>query len=324
VGTGTFTFVTSSAVATGTYTTNNGTTIKSKNAFMGFQQSTGKFTLLTQTNNTSEVFTGTKAVLDANVDWSNIQNYSTASGFTSIGGPTSVGNFTLYSTDVTAATSTGGNIILRGGNSTGTTAATGGNTYVTAGAASAATGTRNGGSLYLDAGLGATVAGKVYIGTSNTAVSTGAGTSEVVIGTNTINVTLVPQADTSTNASLSVLFNNASNNLRTASSLTFNPSTGTLAATDFNSTSDIKFKTNVETANNATSIVTSLRGVEYNWIETGKKSSGVIAQELEQILPHLVNTDEKGDKSVNYNGIIAYLIETVKELDNRIHQLENR
>ena len=102
----------------------------------------------------------------------------------------------------------------------------------------------------------------------------------------------------------------------------FNPSTGTLNATVFNALSDESHKTNVSTIENAVDTVTKLRGVEFDWVDNGLKSSGVIAQELEQVLPHLVSTSEEGTKSVNYSGIIGYLIETIRELNDRITTLE--
>lgn len=95
----------------------------------------------------------------------------------------------------------------------------------------------------------------------------------------------------------------------------------TVTALDFNSTSDIKFKENVKTIENSLDIVSSLRGVSFNWKETGNGSYGVIAQELEQVLPDLVKNGEF--KTVNYDGIIGVLIESIKELSNRISELEN-
>ena len=50
----------------------------------------------------------------------------------------------------------------------------------------------------------------------------------------------------------------------------------------------------------------------------------MIAQQLEQILPHLVATSEDGLKSVNYAGLTAYLIEAVKVLAARVGQLESK
>jgi hypothetical protein len=68
----TFTFVVATSVASGTLSTTLGTTIKSKNAFFGLDQSTGKFTFIPQSNNTSELFTGTKGTIDANIEWNDV------------------------------------------------------------------------------------------------------------------------------------------------------------------------------------------------------------------------------------------------------------
>jgi hypothetical protein len=105
------------------------------------------------------------------------------------------------------------------------------------------------------------------------------------------------------------------------SKLTYNPSTGTLTAVDLNSTSDINLKENIHTIENALETVNSLRGVSFAWKENGKSSYGVIAQELEEVLPELVKQGEI--KSVNYNGIIGVLIEAIKELKKEIEDLKN-
>ena len=69
-------------------------------------------------------------------------------------------------------------------------------------------------------------------------------------------------------------------------------------------------------------MIDSIRGVEFTWAESGKQDSGVIAQELEKALPHLVHDNEDGMKSVNYNGLIGYLIEEIKDLKARVRELE--
>jgi hypothetical protein len=68
----TFTFVVSSTVSAGTLTTTLGTTVKSKDAFFGLDQSTGKFTFIPQADNNGEVFSGTKGEIDAYVAFSNV------------------------------------------------------------------------------------------------------------------------------------------------------------------------------------------------------------------------------------------------------------
>jgi hypothetical protein len=95
---------------------------------------------------------------------------------------------------------------------------------------------------------------------------------------------------------------------------------GTITATDFNSTSDINLKENIKTVENSLNTLTQLRGVSFDWKETGRSSYGVIAQELEEILPDLVKNGEV--KSVNYNGIIGVLIEAVKELSEELKELK--
>lgn len=102
----------------------------------------------------------------------------------------------------------------------------------------------------------------------------------------------------------------------------FNPSTGTLHTTDYNSLSDARLKSNVTSIEQATYTVTQLRGVSFNWNDNGRKSYGLIAQELEEIIPDLVSNGEF--KTVNYNGLIGFLINSVKELDARIKYLEAR
>lgn len=96
---------------------------------------------------------------------------------------------------------------------------------------------------------------------------------------------------------------------------------GIVTATDFNSTSDIKLKENVETIQNASETLNCLRGVSFDWKETGKKSYGVIAQELEAVIPELVNGDVT--KTVNYNGLIGFLIQAIKEQQEQINKLQD-
>ena len=102
--------------------------------------------------------------------------------------------------------------------------------------------------------------------------------------------------------------------------LYFNPSTGTLSATIFNSLSDIELKTNVIDIESGLDIIEKINPVEFEWKDNGKKSFGVIAQDIEKILPDLVSTAE--NKSVNYSGLIAFLIKSVQELSAKIKQIE--
>jgi len=107
------------------------------------------------------------------------------------------------------------------------------------------------------------------------------------------------------------------------SNLYFNPYFGTLYTTLFQSLSDETQKTNITPIVNATEIIKQLGGFEFNLKDNGIKSAGTIAQIVEKILPWLVS-ESNGLKSVNYNGIIGYLIESNKELAARLDALENK
>jgi hypothetical protein len=131
--------------------------------------------------------------------------------------------------------------------------------------------------------------------------------------------------DTTTNQTFYPVFTATTSGIITASKvsttkLNFNPSTGTVTAVDFNSTSDINLKENIHTVGNALEITEQLRGVSFDWKETGKSSYGVIAQELQEVLPELVNDGDV--KSENYNGIIGVLIEAIKELKKEVEDLK--
>ena len=96
---------------------------------------------------------------------------------------------------------------------------------------------------------------------------------------------------------------------------------GIATAQDFDALSDENYKENVITVNNALNKVEQLRGVSFDWKENGRSSYGVIAQELQKVLPELVHGDNP--KTVNYNGIIGVLIEAIKELKKEVEELKN-
>lgn len=96
-----------------------------------------------------------------------------------------------------------------------------------------------------------------------------------------------------------------------------------VAATDFNSTSDANLKTNITPISGANNILSKLNAVSFNWIQTGNKSYGVIAQEIQKILPELV-VENEGTLSVSYIPLIALLIQAVKEQNEVITKLKNR
>ena len=83
--------------------------------------------------------------------------------------------------------------------------------------------------------------------------------------------------------------------------------------------SDERLKENVKTLDG--SKVLKMRGVSFDRSDTGKFSSGVIAQELEKISPELV-IDNGEYKGVAYGNLSGYLIEAIKEQQKQINELK--
>jgi len=100
---------------------------------------------------------------------------------------------------------------------------------------------------------------------------------------------------------------------------------GSLTCVNVNSTSDINLKKDIEVITDATYLIKQLNGVKFAWKKNDEKSVGVIAQEVEKVLPELISEkQDTGDKSVNYSGLVGVLIEAVKELSARVEELENK
>jgi hypothetical protein len=102
---------------------------------------------------------------------------------------------------------------------------------------------------------------------------------------------------------------------------------GTIRATgDVIAYSDARVKENVETIENALDKVTKLRGVSYtrNDIEDKSTKIGVIAQEILEVVPEVVQQDNEGKYSVSYGNIVGLLIESIKELKAEVDELKSR
>jgi hypothetical protein len=101
--------------------------------------------------------------------------------------------------------------------------------------------------------------------------------------------------------------------------------TGTITATgDITAFSDQRLKDNVETITEALHKVKQLRGVSYSSRLDYDTHIGVIAQEVERVVPEVVNTHPDGLKSVAYGNLVGLLIEAIKGLETRVAELENR
>jgi hypothetical protein len=97
---------------------------------------------------------------------------------------------------------------------------------------------------------------------------------------------------------------------------------GVITSTDYNCSSDINLKENIQPIENPIDKVLNITGVSFDWKEDGRSSMGVIAQEVERVLPELVSGSDS--KTVNYNGLIGLLIEVVKEQQREINTLKEK
>ena len=94
--------------------------------------------------------------------------------------------------------------------------------------------------------------------------------------------------------------------------------------------SDINLKENITVIENALVKIKQIRGVEYDWKadhldiypSKDKHDVGVIAQEIEKVLPEVVTTRDDGTKAVRYEKIVPLLIESIKELSNEVERLK--
>jgi len=94
-------------------------------------------------------------------------------------------------------------------------------------------------------------------------------------------------------------------------------------------TSDNRFKTNVTPIKNPIDKIKQISGVEFDWIPHEEYHSykghdvGVIAQEIEKVLPEVVTTRDNGYKAVKYDKIVSLLIEAIKDQQQQIDELKS-
>ena len=115
--------------------------------------------------------------------------------------------------------------------------------------------------------------------------------------------------------------NGAQQSLVTDDTLYYDPATGQLNAQEFNSLSDIRYKENIELIESPMAKVEALRGVTYDWKNNGNASAGIIAQEVQAVMPELIS-EQEDRLTVNYNGLTGLLIEAVKELSAEVAALK--
>ncbi len=102
--------------------------------------------------------------------------------------------------------------------------------------------------------------------------------------------------------------------------------TGNIRGTNVAVTSDRRYKTDITPIDSSLAKVSKLQGVYYNWDRkrwpqknfSDSKQIGLIAQDVEKIVPEVVNTDKEGYKSLSYDKLTAVLIEAMKEQQKQI------
>ena len=107
---------------------------------------------------------------------------------------------------------------------------------------------------------------------------------------------------------------------------------GNVQATSYNAISDIRLKTNIQSLSGSLELVNQLNGVSFTWINdtTNKPIHGLIAQDVEKVLPDIVNTatveNESGykQKSIHYDGLFPHLIESIKTLSQENKDLVSK
>jgi len=102
---------------------------------------------------------------------------------------------------------------------------------------------------------------------------------------------------------------------------------GDVVAFSTTTASDENLKENIKTIEDALDKVKQLRGVEFDWKKDGTHSAGVVAQEIEQVLPFAVKevdglNGEGKFKTVRYDTLHALLIEAIKEQQKQIDELK--
>ena len=86
--------------------------------------------------------------------------------------------------------------------------------------------------------------------------------------------------------------------------------------------SDIRLKENVEPITDALAKVNTLNGITFSYIENGTVATGLIAQEVQAVLPEAVIEDADGYLAVGYGNMVGLLVESIKELTARVKALE--
>ena len=243
----------------------------------------------------------------------------TVQGYSAVLGATTASFLTADETKLdgiaTAATANG--TVTGSGTTSGTN--TGDNTVCTSGTATTAATLATARTI-----AGVLFDGSVNISLNNNAITNGAGyTTNVGDITGVTAGTGMSGGGTSGTVTLTCTIDSPSEVGLGNLSASGNSLAGSFTATgNITAYSDLRLKTEIETIDSALEKVSDIRGVTFTM--NGERSTGVIAQELELVLPEAVFDNEDGMKSVAYGNIVGLLIEAIKELSAKVEELENK
>ena len=162
---------------------------------------------------------------------------------------------------------------------------------------------------------------------TGTLTAAGGGVSEEITGDLTVTGSVTAYSLISTsNVNCESLFASAQVSAVQVGGQLFNANTvivsGDVTAANFNSTSDARLKSDIQTINGI-DLVKKIRPVAFKW-QDGMQSYGVLAQELREVFPSLVSEGEEGYLSVSYTPMIAMLVDAVQRLSEEVEQLKGR
>lgn len=173
-------------------------------------------------------------------------------------------------------------------------------------------------STTMGAGTSASGEYSTAMGLGNSANSLG----ETVLGHYASNVT--GSADTWVTTDQLLAVGNGTGSSNRSNALTLYKDGNLTVAGTVTSSSDARLKTNIVPLSMALTKVLALNGYHYNWnthyADKNELHTGLLAQEVQKLMPELVRQDANGTLSVNYNGMVPYLIESVKTQQKAIQE----
>jgi hypothetical protein len=266
--------------------------------------------------------TGTATIRNATVAVTNILTVgstSTFTGATTHNGGLSGTTGSFSSTLGVTGTSTFTGLITANGGLSGATSGT--HTGAVVGNASTATTLQTARTLAL---TGDATASSTFDGSANYSAAVTLAASGVSAGTYTFATITVNAKGLVTSASSNTVSGTSANTANTLVQRdgSGNFSAGTITASGFQVSSDERLKSNITKSSYGLKEILSLNSVQYD--KDGKHEIGLIAQQVEPVMPEFVSNGEDGYKSLNYSTMVSVLIKAVQELSAEVESLKKQ